>query len=370
MLRLVSLFSLTLVLASRVHAQDDEGAFGLATPPRVTARLLVLPAVGRGIDPVVAPHVTNQLRETGAALGYELVLEADARAALERLRLREAAAPADLWRATYVAQARRGVSTQIWAERGRYVFEILVASLDGTGPFRARGDASADELLARVDAELRRILAPSAEWNADEAARLAAGASPSQPARPFPPPGAFPTSRPMPLGARRAPRFTDRPWSLAIQTEAAIGTTGDGFYNHLIGARLDYHFSRSFALGVYLGYANLRGNGGRVSNLLPYVQLEHRVHLIGVDGLSVPIRAGVGFLPYNGVFVRVAGGLNLPVTDRIELGADLITPTFWFTPDGRATSFDVALEVIYRFGERTARDAVATPRPSAAPPAR
>jgi hypothetical protein len=111
---------------------------------------------------------------------------------------------------------------------------------------------------------------------------------------------------------------------------------------------------------VYLGYVNLRGNDGRVSNLLPYVQLEHRIHILGVDGLSVPVRGAVGFLPYNGVFVRVSGGLNLPIGDHFELGADLLTPTIWFTPEGREVSFDVALEVVYRFGAR----ASSSPSPS------
>jgi hypothetical protein len=366
MLRLLSALVGSVLLVSAASAQDvAESADALGTPRPSRASVLVVPAVGRGIDPVVAPHVTNALRAAAESLGYEVVSDELMQQAMTRLRLRDVASPADLWRATFVAQARRGVSTHVWAERGRYVFELSVASLDGTGPFRARGDASAEDLLERVAEELRRILAPAAEWNAEEAERVMQAATAQSAARAAP----LPVREP-PIGdlsayrRRRGPTRTDRPFSVALQTEAAIGTTSSGFYNHLVGARLNYHFSRSFAAGIYLGYVNLRGNSGRVSNLLPYFQLEHRVHVIGEDGLSVPIRAAVGFLPYNGAFIRISGGLNLPIGDHFEIGADILTPTFWFTPDGRATSFDVALEVVYRFGVRGGASNAATPASS------
>ncbi len=356
MKRLVPAILIGLALASVASAQEDlgtsqpvEGADQLSAPSPTRAMLVVVPTVGRGIDPVVAPHVTARLREVALALGYESVDEAETNGLVARYRLRDVTSPADLWRVTFLAHARRGVVAHVWAERGRYVFEIVVASLDGTGPFRARGDASATELLDRVEAELRRVLAPATEWNQAEAERLAQNTAPAHPAANA---GAFPPPVQRLSRRERGPTRTDRPFGITLQTEGAVGTSASGFYNHMVGLRLNYYFSRNFALGVYLGYVNLRGNDGRVSNLLPYVQLEHRIHILGVDGLSVPVRGAAGFLPYNGFFVRVSGGLNLPIGDHFELGADLLTPTIWFTPEGREVSFDVALEVIYRFGAR------------------
>jgi hypothetical protein len=34
--------------------------------------------------------------------------------------------------------------------------------------------------------------------------------------------------------------------------------------------------------------------------------------------------------------------------DRIEIGADLLVPTFWFIPSGVEISLNVGLELIYR----------------------
>src|SRR5699024_8639127 len=98
--------------------------------------------------------------------------------------------------------------------------------------------------------------------------------------------------------------------SLAIQTEAAIGLSDGGFYNHIIGARFNVRITETILLGAYFGYVNLEGRNGRASNLLGYVQFENRIPIAGVDALTVPIRAALGYLPFNGPWVRIAAGLN------------------------------------------------------------
>ncbi len=62
----------------------------------------------------------------------------------------------------------------------------------------------------------------------------------------------------------------------------------------------------------------------------------------------MPIRAAIGYLPFNGPVLRLSAGINIPLSSRIELGFDILTPTFWFLPDQTVVSLNVAAELIYR----------------------
>lgn len=182
------------------------------------------------------------------------------------------------------------------------------------------------------------------------AAMFAASTAAAQPAQPppgtQPPPGPQPPPGLQPLGSQPLPETYNR-WRLALQTEAAIGISGDGFYNHLAGARVDHRFTRRVALGGYLGYANLKGKEDRVHNVLPYAMLEYRAPL--TDSLALPLRYAMGFLPNNGPLLRFAAGLSLALGDSLDLTADLLTPTIWLTHDEPVWSFDLALELAYTF---------------------
>ena len=101
-------------------------------------------------------------------------------------------------------------------------------------------------------------------------------------------------------------------------------------------------------LGGYVGYANLRGRDGRSDNILFYALVEDRIRLSPKVELFLPLRFAAGFLPYNGPYIQLAAGLNYALSDRFELGVDLLSPTFWFLPEGRAFSLNLALEVIAR----------------------
>lgn len=304
-------------------------------------RLLVVDAATYGIDPVVGRHVTERMRETGAELGYE-VLDRDATvAAAQQVRMPYPPTPADLWRVTYAGQAQRGAFARVWAHAGSYVIEIVVASLDGAGPFFARGTAGAADLHEVVARLVRQALPAPEQWEGV----MAAGERPPAPQAEPPPPE--PASRPEPPEEDRTPPIRHR-WNLVLQTEGAIGTSQDSFYNHLFGARVDYRISREILVGAYFGYANLRGKDGRVSNMLTYLQIEDRVRISSGSDITVPLRLGIGYLPFNGPVVRLAAGVNFPLTRRIELGFDLLTPTFWVLPDRTAVSLDIAAELVWR----------------------
>ena len=178
------------------------------------------------------------------------------------------------------------MSALVSAEHGRYVVQVRVACRDGSGPFYAQDEASAEQLEAVSAALLRKAL-PAASGAAQEPAPSAppvavdasaenttpepAAPAPAAPAAP-PPPHFFAESEaasaPAPLRVR-----------IAVREELAVGLASDDFINDLIGARVDFGLTDTLWLGAHLGYANLAGRAGRVHSVLPYAQLEQRIAL-------------------------------------------------------------------------------------------
>ena len=72
--------------------------------------------------------------------------------------------------------------------------------------------------------------------------------------------------------------------------------------------------------------------GGRAQNVLPYAQIEQRIAL-SESGWAIPLRVALGYLPRNGVYLRISSGVAVPLTDRADLVLDLLGPTFLQTPD-------------------------------------
>jgi hypothetical protein len=340
---------LALAVAWGAWASGAGAQGGSAEPTRGGAppRAVVLEAAAQGVDPVVGAHVTRRMTATVRAMGYEAVDRAATVSAARRVRVVYPPSPADLWNVTAAAGATRGAVARVWAEGRRYVVEVTVASLDGAGPFVARGDAGAEDLHDVVDRLTRQALPDPADWDAEAADRLRRGA----PAARGPDPATADWDRPAPSPPRppeprdRTPRYR---FELAAQTEAVIGTSSDRFYNHLAGVRVGLRINEDLILSTYLGYANLRGRGNRVGNLLPYLQIEHRVRVSEREVVNLPLRAAVGYLPFNGPVFRFAGGLNFPFGDRYELGLDLLAPSFWMIPGGVAVAFNLAAELVVR----------------------
>lgn len=304
--------------------------------------MLVVDAATFGIDPLVGRVASATMRETAQAMGYRVLTAEETVSAAQQLRMPYPPTPADLWRVSWVARVHRGAFARIWAHAGQYVVEISVASLDGAGPFFARGTAGADDLRAVVERLLRQALPPPSAWNVSGAQavdRAAAGE---------PEPEPEPQREPEPETPEE-PEAELRRWSLTLQTEAAFGASQEFFYNHLVGARLDFRITRTILLGAYVAYANLNGRDGRADNLLFMLQFENRIVLSNDLDLTIPLRGAVGYLPFNGPVIRLAAGLNLALSPQWEIGADLLTPTFWFIPGRTIISLDVGLEATYRF---------------------
>ncbi|MFK8001944.1 MAG: hypothetical protein AB8H86_20275 [Polyangiales bacterium] len=331
---------------------EVSGANGLEPAPPTDDRLVVVvvDAAAYGIDPVVGQHVSRQMRETAEALGYAVVSQEDTIAAARRVEMPYPPTPSDLWRVTFAAESQRGAFARVWADAGRYVLELSVASADGTGPFFARGSAGAEDLHAVVDGLLREAMPMPATYDAEAAAAIA---SSTPQARTRTRASSSPVLRPMisprPV-VRRARRNTrpSRRFDIAFQTEAAFGVSEDRFYNHLVGARFGVRLTRTISLQLNASYINLRGRGERAHNILPMLFFENRFRISSRIDLTVPLRVGVGYLPFNGPVLRLAAGLNLPVSSRVEIGIDLLTPTFWFLLDQTLVSLNIGAEVIYR----------------------
>lgn len=322
-------------------------------------RVLVVDAASFGIDPIVGRVASERMRSTAEEMGYAVLTAEQTVAAAQQLRMPYPPTPADLWRVSWVARVHRGAFARIWAHAGQYVIEITVASLDGGGPFFARGTAGADDLRETVDRLLRTALPAPHVWNPEGAAASGTGPAPT------PPPSVAATEEPIDelddfdsVGAPETGTAPTRPaepepelrrWSLTLQTEAVIGAAEQVFYNHLIGLRLDFRITRDIMLGAYVAYANLNAREGRADNLLFMLQFENRIRLSSDLDLTIPLRAAVGYLPFNGPVIRLAAGLNYAFSENFEMGVDLLTPTFWILPDHTAISLDIALEGTYRF---------------------
>lgn len=323
---------------------------GDAPPPEdgERMRMLVVDAATFGIDPVVGRVASATMRETAADMGYRVLTPEETVAAAQQLRMPYPPTPADLWRVSWVARVHRGAFARVWAHAGQYVVEISVASLDGAGPFFARGTAGADDLRAVIERLMRNALPPPSAWNVTgaQAVDRAAAGEPEAPVDELD--GSTAPTDPEPP-EEPEPEAELRRWSLTLQTESAFGASQEFFYNHLIGARLDFRITRTILLGAYVAYANLNGRDGRSDNLLFMLQFENRIVLSNELDLTIPLRGAVGYLPFNGPVIRLAAGLNLALSPQWEIGADLLVPTFWFIPGRTIISLDVGLEATYRF---------------------
>jgi hypothetical protein len=288
-----------------------------AAEPALPPTIAVVETRTAGVLPEAGNAATRQLYATVARLGYRAVPETVTAALAARISA-GGPTPADLLRIATDAHADRAVAATLGTRDGRYVVSLTLANADRTGPFFASESSDAAALEGTLDQMARKLL-PAA-----------------------PPPEA--TTAPADESTRPGEDLGPR---LAIQTEGAFGLAERFFYNHLAGARIDYGFPGDFAIGGYLGYANLKGKDGRASNVLPYAQVEYRIHWSSTSGVRIPIRFGSGYLPKNGPFLRLAAGPSFPLGGSVRLGFDVLAPTIWVIRNSTVFSMDVAAEVSF-----------------------
>lgn len=318
-----------------VESSGDATQDSAEVPPPPVARVVLVATQVIAVDPVVGRFVNEQLVRTATELGYQVVQGEETARFAQQVTLPYPPPPADLWRLTYASGSQRGVFARVWAEGGNYVTEVLVASLDGAGPFVQRAPSGAADLQAVVHTLLTQTLPPPA---AQMTAPAPTAPAPTTPALP----GLLPGT---PVAAAELEEPIGPRWNLAFQTESAFGLGDNSFYNHLLGARIDYKVSRDVLTGFYLGYANLKGRSGRVGNTLLYAQLEDRVRVTRDGKVTVPLRLALGYLPRNGPVLRLASGVFYAVSPTLSLGAEALAPTFWVIRDRVLFSMDFAVEL-------------------------
>jgi hypothetical protein len=338
-------------------------AANAAAQPDPRPSLVLLETQTLGIDPVVGRFVDRALRRGAEGAGYAVMPAEAGRLALEELKVAYPPGMGDLWRATYRLRAERGVFAVVWAVAGRYVVQVRVASLDGSGPFYAQGEADTADLDQEVASLLSQALPQAAAKATAPSAAVApapvaaGGAVPalSEPTQPAPAqPAPSPTQAPdadatarepqaslgaTPGGPQEPPRVR-----LALHDDVAFGIARQSFVNDVLAAGADLRFGPGSWLGGYIGYANLPGRASRVQSVLCYVQVEQRVPLVE-GALAIPLRFDLGYLARNGGFLRLSSGLSVALGDRAELVLDLLAPAFWMTPSTTLFSLDLGLEL-------------------------
>lgn len=300
-------------------------------PSRVRAepsKVAVVDAEPIGISSEAALAVTRQMYATVAELGYAAVPEAQTRAAAAAPRSGPRTA-ADLYGIALATRADHALSATLGALGERYAVSVTLANADRTGPFVRTAVTDASSLESTVDTLARGLLPPAPlEQDAGNAKSGTPGAA-------EPPPKAVPR--------------------ISLNTEGAVGlTTGINestttkeptFYNQVVGPRFDYGFPNDFAVGAFVGYANLKGMNGRASNVLSYLQLEYRTRVSKKSDFRLPLRFALGYLPNDGPFLRLAGGVNFPLGNGVHLGLDLVAPAFWVIGNRTVLSLDGGAEV-------------------------
>lgn len=146
-----------------------------------------------------------------------------------------------------------------------------------------------------------------------------------------------------------APESEYRRHRLTLQTESVFSADEGPFYNHLLGGRYAYCTTRATNLGVYAGYANLKGTGERVHSVLFLGQFEYQLFFGDSGSVIVPLRVGLGYLVENGPMVRFATGAYFVVSDDLQAGMDLIAPSYWSASNDTVLSMSLSAEVSYVF---------------------
>lgn len=157
---------------------------------------------------------------------------------------------------------------------------------------------------------------------------------------------------PAPSAAEEAPTeqapAVSRRLRVALAATSAVGVTNAGFFNQLLGARLDYRFTPRFAFGAVLSYANLEGKDRRVHNVLPEAMLEYRLPYDG-ESFGMPLRFSVGYLAKNGPTLRLGAGLDFTVSQRLSLELVPLETMVWVNRERPEVSMNGSLALRFSF---------------------
>ncbi len=319
-----------------------------AEPSQAQRGLLVLQPVARGSEvPDKALELAAlKLREVGLAAGYRLV-EPEARAAHQASGSHTEQPAAALFRQALAQGADRGIRIDLKVRDDRYHLELLVASLDGQGPLRARGHATPEALGQRIAALAERILPRADQWWGPALPRgdLRAQGADSLPSAHADGTHASSKGEPEPAtAAAKRKRF-----GLAVLYNASLILSERIAHNSQMGARFDLNLNRRFSASVGVTYLNLKGRLSRAHSSALLGQLAFRSFEHARYGWSLPIKLQGGYVFANGGYVRGSLGFAMPLGAHFEWGVDILAPTVWFVPGGELISLDAATDLTWKF---------------------
>jgi hypothetical protein len=173
---------------------------------------------------------------------------------------------------------------------------------------------------------------------------------------------------------RRPSRLHRAPFELALGFEFALGPGNDPFWNFIGYGRAAWFPVDRFGITASVGYANLRGRTNRVSNVLPMIGVETAIELLARQHVYIPLRAEVGYLPFNGPVIRATAGVAFNVSQNTRIELDILSPTIWVLPGTVAVSLDLGAQLLFDIGappvrRRRRRHRTSSDAPSAAPEA-
>ncbi|MDP3276790.1 MAG: hypothetical protein Q8Q09_16440 [Deltaproteobacteria bacterium] len=305
-----------------------------------------------GVDAAAARFVDAVLREQLRNLGIDVV-PTDALYAQARAMALPFPVPAQgLARLTDALQATQAITCELRGQSGFYTARLRIIGRGETAERVLTVVATQWTLADRMREALLLALR-----GADGS--VVTSASPS-----LPDPGANQAAMPsnpspryyLNTPPRRPVLVHPRPFEFGVESHVAISPSRDSFVNFTIGPRFTWFALDRLGVSGALLYTNLRGRNGRVSNLLPMVGIESGVDLLPSAGLFVPLRAQIGYLPFNGPVLRFAVGIAFNVARNLRLEIDVVQPTIWWVNDNAMVSLDLGAQLLWSFGRsRNAR---------------
>ncbi len=325
----------------------------MATPPPPATptapvtdgpRTAIIDAAPIGVDPAAGRYVTTVLRDAVAALGFQVIPQAELYDAARRLAL-PFPVPADgVFTLERALQAPLAVTAEVRAAQGQYVVHLRVRVAVEREERTRDVTATQFQLGAALREALPPLLVPPRIEPTPPLMVSEDGpaAQPATPARPT----AGPTT---PARRRRTPRAHPQRWEASIGAIAALGPGRDGFVNALALARLSFFFKDRLGVSLAAAYVNLRGREERVSNVLVLAGVETAVDLLPDRRIFIPLRAEIGYLPNNGPVFRLTAGVSFSLARRVRLNVDLLSPTLWVLPGSTPVTLDLGAHLAIGF---------------------
>ncbi len=323
-----------------------------------TPRVALVDTAPIGVDAAAGTFVNTVLREQFQRLGFTLVPTEELYASARRLALGFPVPEQGLATLVGDLRAEMAFACDLRARSGYYFATVRVRRADEQSERSLAVVATQWTLGDRVREAVVLLLR-----GANQTSVTNASPSLSNYNGPVVTPSFYNNNVSIP--PRRPVLVHPRPFELGLLAHGAFNPGRDPYTNALFGLRFAYFPLDRLGVSASLSYTNLRGRVGRVHNVLPTVGVESAVDLVPSVGLFVPVRAELGYLPFNGPVVRFTAGLAFTLYRQLRLELDIVQPTIWWVNENVSVSLDVGAYLTWTFGrDRTPRERRRRRRPT------